>query len=227
MESLGAEVHVITEASEAEGGLLGARLDHVRELCAADERYVWLDQYGNPSNWRAHYRTTAPSIVRQFPDLDVLFVGAGPPGTLMGCARFLREWPRPVRIVAVDSVGSVTFGARPAAGSSPASERESARGSSTSPTWTTSYTSRRRRQSGCAAALRGAASCSAARPAPSSAARWTGFAKRRRGPDRCCNLAGPRRALPRHDLRGRVGDGALSRTAVDEDPRASFAPPPP
>ena len=75
MESLGAEVHVITEASEAEGGLLGARLDHVRELCAADDRYVWLDQYGNPSNWRAHYRTTAPAIVRQFPDLDVLFVG--------------------------------------------------------------------------------------------------------------------------------------------------------
>ena len=28
----------------------------------------------------------------------------------MGCARYFREWHRPVRIVAVDSVGSVTFG---------------------------------------------------------------------------------------------------------------------
>jgi cysteine synthase len=43
----------------------------------------------------------------------VLFVAAGTTGTLMGCARFLREWHRPVRIVAVDSVGSVTFGGPP------------------------------------------------------------------------------------------------------------------
>ena len=28
----------------------------------------------------------------------------------MGCARFFREWHRPVRIVAVDAAGSVTFG---------------------------------------------------------------------------------------------------------------------
>src|SRR5918999_427231 len=70
MESLGAEVHVTTEPPDAGGGLPGARLDHVRELCASDDRYVWLDQYGNPSNWRAHYRTTAPSIVQQFPELD-------------------------------------------------------------------------------------------------------------------------------------------------------------
>jgi cysteine synthase len=40
----------------------------------------------------------------------VLFVGAGTTGTLMGCARYLRGWHRPVRIVAVDTVGSVTFG---------------------------------------------------------------------------------------------------------------------
>ena len=43
----------------------------------------------------------------------MLFVGAGTTGTLMGCARCFRQWHRPVRIVAVDSVGSVTFGAAP------------------------------------------------------------------------------------------------------------------
>jgi 2,3-diaminopropionate biosynthesis protein SbnA len=112
MEALGAEVHVITEPTR-DRGLLGARLDHVRSLCAADERCVWLNQYRNESNWKAHYRRTAPAIVRQFPQLDVLFVGAGTTGTLMGCARFLREWHRPVRIVAVDAVGSVTFGGAP------------------------------------------------------------------------------------------------------------------
>jgi cysteine synthase A len=31
----------------------------------------------------------------------------------MGCTRYFREWHRPVRVVAVDSVGSVTFGGAP------------------------------------------------------------------------------------------------------------------
>jgi cysteine synthase A len=112
METLGSQVHVVAEP-DVRGGFLGARLDYVRALCAADRHYVWLNQYTNPANWRAHYRTTAPAIARQFPRLDVLFVGAGTTGTLMGCARHFREWHRPVRVVAVDSVGSVTFGGPP------------------------------------------------------------------------------------------------------------------
>jgi cysteine synthase A len=109
MQAFGSQVHVITEP-DAVGGFLGARINYVRALCASDDRYVWLNQYSNPQNWKAHYRKTAPAIARQFPGLDVLFVGAGTCGTLMGCARFFREWHRPVRIVAVDTVGSVTFG---------------------------------------------------------------------------------------------------------------------
>jgi cysteine synthase A len=109
MEALGARVHIITEPDPV-GGFLGARKDYVRAMCASDDRYVWLNQYTNPNNWGAHYRRTAQEIARAFPELDVLFVGAGTTGTLMGCARFFREWHRPVRIVAVDSVGSVTFG---------------------------------------------------------------------------------------------------------------------
>jgi len=111
MQALGARVHVITHAApDSDGGLLGARISYVRALCASDKRYVWLNQYANPGNWNAHFRTTAPAITREFPQLDVLFIGAGTTGTLMGCARYLREWPRPVHVVAVDSVGSVTFG---------------------------------------------------------------------------------------------------------------------
>lgn len=112
METLGSQVHTITEP-DADGGFLGARLNYVRSLCASDPRYVWLNQHANPNNWKAHYRTTAPAIARQFPGLDVLFVGAGTTGTLMGCARYFRKWHRSVRIVAVDSVGSVTFGGVP------------------------------------------------------------------------------------------------------------------
>jgi N-(2-amino-2-carboxyethyl)-L-glutamate synthase len=112
MEALGSEVHVVSDP-DAAGGFLGARLDYVRALCASDDRYVWLNQYTNQGNWRAHYRTTAPAIARQFPHLDVLFVGAGTTGTLMGCARYFKQWHRPVRIVAVDSFGSVIFGGSP------------------------------------------------------------------------------------------------------------------
>jgi N-(2-amino-2-carboxyethyl)-L-glutamate synthase len=113
MEALGADVHVVTEPDPVDG-FLGARINYVKALCASDDRYVWLNQYDNPGNWGAHYRTTAPAIARQFPELDVLFVGAGTTGTLMGCARWFRAWHRPVHIVAVDAVGSVSFGAEPA-----------------------------------------------------------------------------------------------------------------
>jgi cysteine synthase A len=112
MEALGSQVHIIVEPADI-GGFLGARLDYVRALCASDDRYVWLNQYTNPHSWKAHYRTTAPAIATEFPQLDVLFVGAGTTGTLMGCARYFRQWHRPVQIIAIDSAGSVTFGATP------------------------------------------------------------------------------------------------------------------
>ncbi|AUG78213.1 cysteine synthase [Kitasatospora sp. MMS16-BH015] len=110
MEVFGARVHTVTEPDPVDG-LLGARINYVRQLVAGDDRYVWLNQYLNANNWRAHYRWTAPAIAAQFPDLDVLFVGAGTTGTLMGCARWFKEHRPKVRIVAVDSVGSVIFGA--------------------------------------------------------------------------------------------------------------------
>ncbi|HRO30612.1 2,3-diaminopropionate biosynthesis protein SbnA [Citricoccus sp.] len=112
MESLGAQVDLVTEPDPVDG-LLGARLNHVRALCESDDRYVWLNQYANPGNWGAHYRWTAPEIAAQFPGLEVLFVGAGTTGTLMGCARYFREHRPDVRIVAVDAAGSVSFGGQP------------------------------------------------------------------------------------------------------------------
>src|SRR5690242_18931263 len=92
---------------------MSARLAYVLAMCASDERYVCLNQYSNQGNWRASDGTTAPEFARRFPDLDVLFVGAGTTGTLLGCARWFWQWRRPVQIVAVDSVGSVTFGGPP------------------------------------------------------------------------------------------------------------------
>ncbi|MFE3323802.1 2,3-diaminopropionate biosynthesis protein SbnA [Streptomyces sp. NPDC059176] len=109
MQTLGSEVHVITKPHPIEG-LLGARIERVRELCSQNSRYLWINQYANPANWQAHYQSTGPEILSAFPDLAVLFVGAGTTGTLMGCARYLREHKPSVKVVAVDSIGSVTFG---------------------------------------------------------------------------------------------------------------------
>ncbi|MEU5210174.1 2,3-diaminopropionate biosynthesis protein SbnA [Streptomyces sp. NPDC020742] len=112
MENLGAQVRIVTEPDE-DGGLLGARIRHVKELCASGEGFLWLNQYANAGNWMSHYGTTGPEIAAEFPDLDVLFIGAGTTGTLMGCARYFKEHRPSVTVVAVDSVGSVTFGTPP------------------------------------------------------------------------------------------------------------------
>ncbi|MFI1018819.1 2,3-diaminopropionate biosynthesis protein SbnA [Streptomyces sp. NPDC020965] len=112
MRRLGAEVQVVTEP-HPERGLLGARLERVARLCAAHADFHWLNQYTNPGNWQAHYRTTGPQIAKAFPDLDVLFVGAGTTGTLMGCARFFKETNAAVTVVGIDAVGSVNFGGEP------------------------------------------------------------------------------------------------------------------
>jgi len=173
MQAFGSQVHVITEPDPV-GGLLGARINYVRGLCASDDRYVWLNQYANPQNWKAHYRSTAPAIARQFPQLDVLFVGAGTCGTLMGCARYFREWNRPVRVVAVETVGSVTFGGPPG--------RRMIPGLGTSvrpPMLDESYVDDVVRVEEAdtiraATGWRAPDSCSAAPPARWSAARWTG-----------------------------------------------------
>lgn len=109
MEALGAEVYVVTDP-DPQSGFLGARLAHVRRLCADRPDYRWLNQYANAGNWMGHYRTTAQEIAKAFPEIDVLFVGAGTTGTLMGCAKYFRETRPSVTIVAIDSVGSVTFG---------------------------------------------------------------------------------------------------------------------
>ncbi|MFE0508421.1 2,3-diaminopropionate biosynthesis protein SbnA [Streptomyces sp. NPDC058964] len=112
IRALGGEV-VVVDQPDASGGYLAARKTYVRNSCAQNLNYVWLNQYENPANWIAHYETTATVIAKDFPDLDVLFVGAGTGGTLMGCARYFREHRPQTHIVAVDSVGSVSFAGTP------------------------------------------------------------------------------------------------------------------
>ncbi|WP_183136740.1 2,3-diaminopropionate biosynthesis protein SbnA, partial [Pseudomonas coronafaciens] len=109
MRSYGAEV-IKVDTPDANGGFLGTRIALIREKVASDPRHVWLNQYENAANPRAHARTTAHSISQHFGHVDYLFVGAGTTGTLMGCLQHFRRHHPTTRIIAVDSVGSVTFG---------------------------------------------------------------------------------------------------------------------
>lgn len=108
----GADVIVVQERDE-NGGYLQTRINTIRKLMVEHSNYLWINQYRNQANPKAHYCTTAPAIARQFPHIDYLFVGAGTTGTLMGCKKYFMEHRPKTKVIAVDSVGSITFGHPP------------------------------------------------------------------------------------------------------------------
>ncbi|WP_033439531.1 2,3-diaminopropionate biosynthesis protein SbnA [Saccharothrix sp. NRRL B-16314] len=109
MRALGARVVVVSER-DANGGYLGTRIAHLKRMLAEDPTLTWTNQYANAANPRAHWERTAASILKAVERVDYLFVGAGTTGTLMGCAAYFREFSPRTRIIAVDTLGSVTFG---------------------------------------------------------------------------------------------------------------------
>ncbi len=111
IKAYGGSVIVVDERDE-NGGYLGSRIRFIRELIQQDPSSVWPNQYCNPANPESHYLSTAPEVHRAFPSLDYLVVGAGTTGTLVGCARYFSLQSPRTRVIAVDSVGSVTFGHR-------------------------------------------------------------------------------------------------------------------
>lgn len=80
----------------------GAR-EVASELAEAHpERFLYLDQYSNPANPRAHYRGTGPEIMEQTDGhVTHIIAGLGTGGTLTGIGRFMRERLPEVELVAV------------------------------------------------------------------------------------------------------------------------------
>lgn len=109
IDAYGAKL-IIVQNRDKNGGFLGTRIDLIHSMLAEDSNLVWINQYGNINNVEAHYMSTGPEILRQFPAPDYVFIGAGTTGTLGGVSRYLREHAPSTKIIAVDSVGSVTFG---------------------------------------------------------------------------------------------------------------------
>lgn len=109
MEVFGAEVIVVGESDTA-GGYLEARFNAIDNILATEPNAIWLNQYENVANKTVHAEQTAAEIARSFDKVNWMFVGAGTTGTLCGmCEGLRRDFPN-VKIVAVEPVGSVTFG---------------------------------------------------------------------------------------------------------------------
>jgi cysteine synthase B len=91
MEAFGAKVTLL-ETME------GSR-DYAEEK-GANGKFYLLNQFANPDNPAAHYKTTGPEIWRDTNQKITHFVSAmGTTGTIMGCSQFLKEQNSDIQIV--------------------------------------------------------------------------------------------------------------------------------
>ena len=94
MRAYGAKVTL----TPAEIGIEGSR-DYA-EMKVAKEGFVMLNQFANPDNWKAHYKTTGPEIWRDTDQSVTHFVSAmGTTGTIMGVSTFLKEMNPAIQII--------------------------------------------------------------------------------------------------------------------------------
>ncbi len=95
MRAYGAEIITV---SESEGGMEGAR-DLATQM-SADGKGWLLDQFSNPDNSLAHYRTTGPEIWEQTNGRVTHCVSSmGTTGTIMGLSRYLKERNPDIQII--------------------------------------------------------------------------------------------------------------------------------
>jgi cysteine synthase len=94
---------VLTPRAEGMKGSIAKAM----ELVAATPGAWMPQQFENPANVEVHARTTAPEIIKDFPDgLDVLITGVGTGGHITGCARVLKQkWPK-LKVFAVEPSAS-------------------------------------------------------------------------------------------------------------------------
>jgi len=80
---------------------------NLAERLAAERGGVFLNQFENEANVKAHYETTGPEIYRELGgSIGAFVMGIGTGGTIAGVAKFLRERRVPARIIGVVPKGS-------------------------------------------------------------------------------------------------------------------------
>jgi cysteine synthase B len=98
LEALGAEI-ILTDSLEGTDGAI----KEARQLVEhKPNSYYYANQYDNPSNWQAHYKTTGPEIVEQTQGNITHFVaGLGTSGTIVGVSKYLKEFNPKIQVIAV------------------------------------------------------------------------------------------------------------------------------
>lgn len=97
LEVYGAEIIPSPGAEGSNGAVRRAQ-----QLADEHPEWVFLYQYGNEANPRAHYRTTGPEIFQDVPDITHFVAGLGTSGTLLGVGTFLKEQNPAVKVMAVE-----------------------------------------------------------------------------------------------------------------------------
>lgn len=106
LKALGADVVIVPVTAKPDSP------DHyvntARRIARETPGAVMLNQYANPANPEAHYRTTGPEIWQQTEGRITHFVaGIGTGGTISGVGRFLKEKNPAIRVIGADPYGSV------------------------------------------------------------------------------------------------------------------------
>lgn len=114
-KQLNITAHKVIKVSKRDetGGYLKTRLERVKQLLKETENIFWTNQYANKDNYHAHYRTLGREIIKDFESLDYAFIGVSSCGTITGLSQKLKENFPNIKIIAVDSEGSVIFGEQP------------------------------------------------------------------------------------------------------------------
>ncbi len=108
LKAMGATV--ILTRSDVERGHPEYYQDVAAALAKRTPNSLYVNQFGNPDNTKAHYDHTGPEIWRQLEPLggvDAFVCGVGSGGTLSGVGRYLREKNPSVKLVLADPVGSI------------------------------------------------------------------------------------------------------------------------
>ena len=106
LKALGADV-VITPVS-AKPGTPDHYVSTAKRIASETPNSFYPDQYSNPANPEAHYRTTGPELWRQTEGKITHFVaGLGTGGTISGTGRYLKEKDPGIKIIGADPYGSI------------------------------------------------------------------------------------------------------------------------
>jgi cystathionine beta-synthase len=108
LKAFGAEVIVCPTAVEPEDPR--SYYSVAKKLAKEIPNSFYPNQYANPMNPEAHYRTTGPEIWKDTDGRITHFVcGLGTGGTISGTGRFLKEKNLQIKTIGVDPIGSLYF----------------------------------------------------------------------------------------------------------------------